>query len=624
MKKLLLTIILGIFLVSTVIAAGILSSPSVCCERTINGALCVNIPDESECAQGASASPTSCEATSYCKLGTCYDSSEGICMENVPANVCNAGGGSWVDGEVEEVPQCQLGCCLIGDQAAFVPLVRCKRLSSYYGVGVNYRKDISSEIQCIAEANAQDMGACVFEEEFARTCKFTTRGDCSAVEEIEVVNASEEGETVTISTEKKFYKDFLCSAKELATECARQMTTNCYQGKVYWFDSCGNRENVYSSDKDKSWNNGKMAEPWEICAANDGNSVDCGNCDYLLGARCGEAKGILGRPKFGNYVCKRTDCVDEDSQKRMNGESWCVYDEPSGSGLDPAGARYYRRVCIDGEVITEPCADFRNEICIEGGIDTEQGFYATAACRVNRWQDCILQTKESDCINTARRDCIWLPSIAGLFVGVASSGGETPATFRGGATGTAFTGGANPESQTIGDDVGSGVTGAAIFGGDDEKDENAPASAEENRPLGICVPNFPPGLNFWETGDGETICGQANMRVVVKYQKRGLGALLGWDKACGDCVENCEALEEDWAIQANQICIALGDCGGYVNYAGKYNDDGYEWKIEAPDGVDKKDWDKYDDWDGDRKFSPNAVNKVKAGKISAEVVRGLR
>ncbi len=591
-KKTILLIILGIFLVGLVVGAGTLSSPSVCCEKTLNGALCVNIPDESECASGASASPTSCEGTSYCKSGTCYDSSEGICMENVPSNVCNAQGGTWVDKDVDEVAQCQLGCCLIGDQAAFVPLVRCKKLSSFYGVSMNYKQEVVSEIACIAEANAQDMGACVYEEEFARTCRFTTRGDCSAVEEIEVVNASEGGSSVTISTEKKFYKDFLCSAEELATECARQTSTTCYQGKVYWIDSCGNRENVYSNDKDLSWNSGKVAEPEEVCAANDGNSVDCGNCDYLLGARCGEAKGILGRPDFGNYVCKRTDCVDEFKGKRMNGESWCIHDKPSGEGLDPAGARYYRRICIDGSVVTEPCADFRNEICVQEGIETSEGFFETAACRVNRWQECVLQTRERDCNNTARRDCMWLDSIAGLVVGGGGSGGETGATFSGGASGAAFSGGASATTTST-------ITGNSIFGGSDDEGDGEPASTNENRGNGICVPYFPPGLKFWESGDSESICSQASLRVVVKYEKK----LVGGES----CVENCEALEEDWAIKANQICMALGDCGGYVNYEGKYTPDGYEWKIDN----------KY------KEFSPNAVNKVKAG-IGAQVVRGLR
>ncbi len=35
----------------------------------------------------------------------------------------------------------------------------------------------------------------------------------------------------------------------------------------------------------------------------------------------------------------------------------------------------------------------------------------------------------------------------------------------------------------------------------------------------------------------------------------------------------------------NEICVALGDCGGYVNYLGKYTDDGYDWLV---DGANKK------------------------------------
>ena len=111
---------------ATDVKAYTLSSPSVCCEKTKEGAFCINTNKEN-CDENFKISPTSCESTSYCKLGTCYDSEEGLCMENTPQRVCQEQGGTWDERDVEEVPQCQLGCCIIGDQAAFVPLVRCKR-----------------------------------------------------------------------------------------------------------------------------------------------------------------------------------------------------------------------------------------------------------------------------------------------------------------------------------------------------------------------------------------------------------------------------------------------------------------------------------------------------------------
>ena len=74
--------------------AGTLSNPSVCCEKTAGGGWCINT-DEENCAEGYAKSPTSCETTSYCRLGTCYDSEEGICMENTPQQVCENEGGTW-------------------------------------------------------------------------------------------------------------------------------------------------------------------------------------------------------------------------------------------------------------------------------------------------------------------------------------------------------------------------------------------------------------------------------------------------------------------------------------------------------------------------------------------------
>ena len=139
----LLLIVLSIWMVS-----GQLSQSSNCCEKTLSGAFCINT-DSDKCDLGFKTSPTSCESTSYCKLGTCYDSSEGICMKNTPQRVCQESGGTWDERDSNEIPQCQLGCCLIADQAAFVPLVRCKKLASSFGVEMNYRKDVGNEVDCV-------------------------------------------------------------------------------------------------------------------------------------------------------------------------------------------------------------------------------------------------------------------------------------------------------------------------------------------------------------------------------------------------------------------------------------------------------------------------------------------
>lgn len=191
-----------IYLSTPVSAAAVTSNPSFCCEKTNSGGYCINA-EESECNGGYRSTSTSCETTSYCKLGTCYDSEEGLCMENTPQVVCEDSGGTWDAREASQVPQCQLGCCVIGDQAAFVPLVRCKRLSTLFGVDNDYRTDITSEVECIATANEADKGACVYEKDFERVCEFTTRGDCGAGNNIDTINGSD----VELSKDRKFYEE---------------------------------------------------------------------------------------------------------------------------------------------------------------------------------------------------------------------------------------------------------------------------------------------------------------------------------------------------------------------------------------------------------------------------------
>jgi hypothetical protein len=583
-------------MIPVVSAQAAISQPSVCCEKTKDGAYCINT-DEANCDNGFKSAPSSCETTSYCRLGTCYESEEGICMANTPQRVCDENGGTWDIRELNDVPQCQLGCCIIAEQAAFVPLVRCKRLSTLFGVANDYRADINNEVQCIATAQAQDVGACVYEKDFERLCEFTTRGECGAVQEVETVGGNISDGIIKVSGEKKFYKDYLCSAEELNTACAKQTSTGCFQGKVYEFDSCGNRENVYSSDKVMSWNWGRVAEPEEICEGNNGLNKNCGNCEYLLGSRCAKFDGLLGigKPSGSDYYCQTTNCKDREGNDRMNGESWCVNDGLIGYGSDPAGSRYYKEVCVDGEIRVEPCADFRNEICISSSIETSAGNFGTAGCVVNRWQDCWKIDDEDDCLNVDQRDCTWLPGVTGMVLG---GGGDAQTTgfsnptasntaFSNPTAGGSFTGNVVApitDNGVVSEDVAPDTIGYTRYADGDDVEKTV-----TNRRAGICVPNFPPGLEFWKQGNVKQMCGIANAKCVVTYKK---GLLGDWS-----CDDNCECLEEGWASDANRVCVGLGDCGGYVNFQGKYTDDGYKWVV-----------------DGDNKeFSPNNVNKIISG-----------
>lgn len=519
MKKIVGVFILGIFLFS-LLAVGVYAQVgnTVCCERTKSGAFCENAPVD-ECNPAYQSLPTNCESTSFCRVGTCFDSNEGICMGNTPQLVCNDNGGIWSE---ESPPQCELGCCILGDQAAFVSQVRCKKLSADLGIETNYDSSINSEVACIATVQAQDRGACVYEFEFERTCKFTTRAECEGSSDGsggEIVNG-------------EFFADKLCSAEELGTVCGPSSETRCVDGRdgVYFVDTCGNTANVYDASKVNNqayWTD--VIPVTESCGANsgDGNAQDpnCGNCNYLAGSFCRSEDVAGGNPSYGDFICADLNCYDTSNGNDYNhGESWCVNSDEGETevGDNAVGSRFYKHICVNGEEVLEQCGDFREETCIESSIETSDGEFSQAACRVNRWHDCTQQYEEDDCVNTDVRDCLWVEGSEKLFVA---------------------------------------------------DDENGISPAARNAE-GVCLPMNTPGLNFWDSAETEAVCELGNARCVVEYEEK----LFSGGK---DCVKNCHCLQDSWLDERAAICSALGDCGPGINWIGtEGRGKGYEKTVE--------------------------------------------
>ncbi|MEK6908590.1 MAG: hypothetical protein AABX23_00885 [Nanoarchaeota archaeon] len=433
---------------------------TVCCEQTDTGAFCQNVPS-SECKPGSRQVPTSCESTSYCKAGTCYDSTEGTCFDNTPQLVCNANGGVWSE---EEPPQCSLGCCILGDQAAYVSLVRCKRLSSYLGLETNYDTSVGSELACIEKVQQQEVGACVYEFEFEDTCKFGTRAECNT----QTSNASIVGGT--------FYAGKLCSAEELGTICGPSTKTTCVPGKdgVYFVDTCGNPANIYDSSKLEDqlyWSNVITVD--NSCNPENGNALSssCGNCDYLQGSICRSENDAGKSPTYGDNICADLNCKNtQDGKNYRHGESWCVYNDAGGFGNtdNTVGSRFYKHVCINGEEVLEQCEDFRAEECISDTIND----FSQAACKVNRWQDCVNQIDKSSCENEDIRDCVWKDVLLQAL-----------------------------QNQT------------------------------QDR-VGTCFPQNKPGFNFWSDAETSNICSLGNNVCVVKFEK---GLFDGGEKCVSGC-----------------------------------------------------------------------------------------
>ncbi|MBI2044456.1 hypothetical protein HYT23_00195 [Candidatus Pacearchaeota archaeon] len=367
-----------------------------CCEKTTEGAWCMDVKEESQCATGANLNvpvPTPCQATSYCKLGWCYDSQQGTCMPNVPQKLCSANQGTWSSGS-EAPPQCSLGCCTLGDQAAFVTQVTCKRMSALYGIETDFSTEFSNELECIASVTSEDKGACVFEKEYEKTCQFLTQRECATL------GTSEQN--------VEFHKGILCSAEELGTNCGPTKKTTCVEGKdgVYFVDSCGNVANIYDADKEKDkdyWK--RVYDADESCNPGSSNagSAKCGNCDYYSGSNCKPyQRSVDGvRPNLGENICRDLAC-DYQGTRYDHGETWCVSNTNKGKNIP--GSEYFRFVCYDSEITVEPCDAFRQSICVE---ENDNGF-SYARCSANLWRDCIAQDNQLDCENTDKRDCRWM------------------------------------------------------------------------------------------------------------------------------------------------------------------------------------------------------------------------
>ena len=567
---LLLVIVVGLFIetasAQTPTASGTetIKEPTYCCEKTTTGLFCQDAP-QSLCStainpiSGAAflKSPTACRSTSYCKPGTCYDSYEGTCASNTPRVVCNDNNGTWAE---TSPAQCDLGCCVLGDQAAFVPLVRCKRLASFLGLEVNYKSDITDEVSCVLSVQNQDKGACVYTQDFEKTCKMTTRADCVG--------------TSGNSSDREFHKGKLCTSEELGTNCAMTTKTTCIDGKeeVYFVDSCGNPANIYDATKvnDKNyWSD--MIDKNNSCNAGDPNigstQASCGNCNYPLGSFCRASSLAKKSATYGDYVCADLNCYNtQDGNNYKHGESWCIYDDKGSNNVanNAVGSRFYKHICNNGQEVLEQCADYRQEECIQDALTASDGKpFSQAACRVNRWQDCLAQDEKIDCLNTDRRDCLWKDFDPAYNFSLNYMGGNTS------VSGLCLPKN-SPGLKFWGDSVLSTAKQGPASLSDYQLGANATGAVSTGS---VGSSGFSSSVYGGGASEAEQICAMGNAQCIVTLSK----SLFDSEWTCDDSKSenHCEcwdqsrkSAKESWIQPHVEVCKAIGDCGPKINWVG--------------------------------------------------------
>ncbi|MEN7981913.1 MAG: hypothetical protein ABFQ65_00515 [Nanoarchaeota archaeon] len=482
-------------------------SATTCCEKTTEGAFCQEDVLQEDC--DTTNVQSDCGSTTFCKLGDCIGT-DGLCSALSPRITCEENNGEWFN----EADECTLGCCQdLGTNTQYNSQAWCDLQGGIFD-------DTIPEELC-GDISSDANGACVYQVNGENNCEFNSGAEC-----IE---------------SRTFHEGSLCSNEGLDTICTKQESINCLDEKIYWFDSCGNMENVYEGNtpalKDESWNQGfvKIVGS-QVCTidVNNPNNLDtCGNCDSVFNT-CKPVDSSETHVAEDNFVCADLSCVDEtdNNKERKNGESWCVYEGQVGEYIndetgvqissDIPGSSHYRKSCIQGEITTINCGVYRENICGEHAVEIGEGesaiSYTEATCRPNMGLNCFGIENVEDCEDES--DC---------------------------------------RMQNIN------------VVKDDEVDFFK---------FDVCVPKYPQGFNpIYSAEDDESVCSFASMSCPIIQQYKA--KCVAWEPIWGclilervylDYIANkeCDKNPERFYSQMNDFCVSLGDCAGYVNTVGNY------------------------------------------------------
>jgi hypothetical protein len=505
--------------IGTVSAA--VGDAAYCCIETTNGGICETYPSEEQ-ALCDDPIPLNCNKVNECALGCCYDSKYGTCTPSSSKEECESKGGEWNSDRTCAMSECRQGGCILGSNCFFETEKQCELRNGVRGSAINqYIWDSSiDQYECIGYSSSLIKGACVYKDS---NCRIKTGQEC-------------------ITEGGMFYEGSLCSNPNLGTICEKQDSIGCVEGRdeIFWFDSCGNQENIYSSDKDASWNNGLILSKEDSCGDDEGNveSKTCGNCLSPISKCSATNAGV----KDGDYICKDLGCENAiasggTTKDRINGETWCVYEGSLEYGKSPVGSEFWRYTCADGEVELVDHSNQRTEICMENTIIGNGETYTIASLKPNEHQDCILLNSEIDedsdkeDLEKFEEDC-----------------NENPFCY----------------IKNI--------------------------EVDKHFQFSMCLPKYPKGAELKDdAGNDENFCSLADATCAVVYEKK---VSIRHPTGYWSCIDNCDCETSEFARKMQDLCIGLGDCGSYVNYLGEGTDnvdiDGKKGRVVGSNGKEKK------------------------------------
>lgn len=565
-------VVMSIFFISSLNVSAQQPSEQSCCEKTKSGESCVYTSSEN-CDRRFKSSNEECSESSFCETGCCFND-DGTCSNSASKSTCESKSGLFNKGiSCSSIQLCNKGCCILGDNYFMATKQQCQEKSNLYkNLKMEFNPDITDEFTCISQLQNKERGCCVQESE----CIYTDRLSCtegSMPPEQSLVQspwqqsensqqASATGNAVSPlvnqqnSQQSNQQQNYIGTIFETGKYCSQvplcgckaKHHKGCYDGDVYWYDSCNNREGI-AQDCDFSNNN--------LC------SKDTLKCESLDCKTTFDKKAINGN-----------DIVGYDGVPRRNGESWCEYDGAVGFGQDLVGSRHYRHLCISGEEFIEPCKDFREEFCLQATGKLQTFNILEAACISNRWKDCATTCNTAKDKKTSAQ--------IKLAMQYDRTCCEDPMK-------SCFWSAANNENiKKISGDAQKELSSACTDLNSNEP-SCQPGDYQSSDPgNGVCIPIVPPGLKFWNdenieqakkteqaTADPVKTCETAK-RTCTTYFYKNLLTGYDWKKV------NTICLKKDFALSAMSYCKSLGDCGTKYNIAGKFSK--LAFKCETSDG----------------------------------------
>ncbi|MCX6741577.1 MAG: hypothetical protein NTX24_00150 [Candidatus Pacearchaeota archaeon] len=242
MKKEVLTRLLGMFILITIATIFLTFSAKAaeqegCCLDTGLGQQCVTTARDECPGRFFTGPPYDCSNIQDCKAGTCIPKEKAeACIRNKASAECIALGGVPDSRQLEDIPQCVPGCCVIanGVKAEVLQFKQCENLTQALGYSLDmmeFHEGIISQVECKKVGSPSDLGCCVMN---GGNCKYGARSECGT-----------EGSFVPLAG-GMFCRDVAQCAltKHSYYDCGKIPGS---ETDVYWYDSNGNQEEVKDS-----------------------------------------------------------------------------------------------------------------------------------------------------------------------------------------------------------------------------------------------------------------------------------------------------------------------------------------------------------------------------------------